>query len=231
MAFFPGMGFIINQSSGGAPQISPTPTYVYKTVGTSTWWVPSNYQPIGSVFDMYGAGGANGPGSYRSASEYGSGGGGGGGFCRKTEFALTPSSWLYYSVGEGGGNASEDGGGTWINRYGNYAPTSSSHGGRAYGGGGGGAYSGGSGGGALYGSINRTGGNGADGWLDSIGDSWVGHGGGGGGCAGTSSNGGSGYNQYGGSGGGGYAGDGGDEPISGSNYGSGAGGHLSNIEE
>lgn len=227
MVFFPGMGVaIINQATGGAPSISPTPTTVYKSSGT-TWSIPSNYQPIGSVFDMYGGGGAGGDGSYRDSADPGSGGGGGGGFCRVTEFSLTPGGTLYYSVGAGGSSFGQSGGGTWINKAGNYVPTSASQGGRAYGGSGGGAYSGGSGGGALYGSINRTGGSGSAGWLDSISDFFLGYGGAGGGCAGTSSNGGSGYQSYGGSGGGGYAGAGGDENSAGSTYGGGGGGFQS----
>lgn len=222
MSFFPGLGLVLAGAAAGERAISETPTIVYKSSGT-TWTVPSNYQPIGSIFDMYGGGGSGGDGSTRSSEEPGSGGGGGGGFCRVTEFVLTPGSTLYYAVGaEGafGGN----GGGTWINKSGNFVPTSSSQGGRAYGGYGGGDYSGGNGGGALYGSINRTGGSGSSGWVDSVGDFFIGYGGGGGGCAGTSSNGGNGSQSYGGSGGGGFAGNGGNEDYYGYAYGGGGGG-------
>lgn len=223
MVFFPGMGVaVITGSAGGGQQISPTPTTVYLSSGTS-WSIPSNYQPIGSVFDMYGGGGA-GNGGQRDSAEAGGGGGGGGGFCRVTEFSLTPGGTLYYSIGAGGTSTGQDGGGTWINKAGNFVPTSSSQGGRAYGGHGGAYYAGGAGGGALYGSINRTGGNGSSGWVESISDFFLGYPGAGGGCAGTSSNGGNAYQDTGGAGGGGYAGAGGDDGVDGYIYGGGGGG-------
>lgn len=117
--WFPGMGPVLAGMVAGQRAISNTPTTVELTSGT-TWTVPSDYQPIGSTIDCYGAGG----GSY--VNPYYPGGGGGGAFARLNEFELTPGATVYIQIGAG--SQGSNGTSTWFNKNSASAPSSTSDG-------------------------------------------------------------------------------------------------------
>lgn len=162
--------------------------YVYNIAGganqTATFTLPVDYDASGSLtVTCIGAGGGGGR---STTSSGGYGGGGGGAMARGSFSGLQPGRIIYLQLGAGGAGGSANGtdgtagGDTWVNINSNAAPSSTSNGVLAKGGGANSLRTGGTGGAAAscIGSITtQSGGNGGAGGNGN------GSGGGGGGSS------------------------------------------------
>ena len=98
----------------------------FSTVGYGSWNVPAGVTSINVCVFGAGGGGAN--------SSSGNGVGGGGGACAKTiNLVVSPTSTVYYYIGQGGAQALS-GANTWVNIQANNVPTTAANGALALGG-------------------------------------------------------------------------------------------------
>jgi hypothetical protein len=174
------------------------------TSGTS-WTVPSDFNPLNNMVELWGGGGGGAPGT---TNANGGGGGGGAGYRFQRNFDPGLAATVAFVIGSGGGPSTVGGDTTWnagavVAKGGSGASASTSGAGGGVGSGGTGGNSGGTGGGGSVGTGNRGGGGG----------------GGAGSNGGTGGAGSAGSNVAGGAGGSGAAPNGGASGVAGSGTG------------
>jgi hypothetical protein len=214
-------------NSGAAFVTYPQVVYQITNPATTSWTVPSDFNPSNNALYLIGAGGG-GAGSLNATTHWNGGGGGGGGYTGATNIAISGSVTVAAGIGGNGGAVGSNGTAGTTTTFGSYsaggggAGTTGTAGSTAGGAGGTGTtYNGGRGGGVSNGSSTQgnggaggggaagpNGAGGAGGYNTSPGSSNAGAGGGGngGGAAGSNAAGavpGGGGNGYLGTGGGG----------------------------